>query len=310
MNPAGLIAGQSVRLALRDRTVVLMMAMFALMVLLSAWLGWQATTTVDRIYTDAAAFLASAGKEVPDNPVLDRSPLTLMRNLSVYVTLLGALSAIVIGNQLVASDRAAGVMPLIGSRLSGRFGYANGKVTALAGLVAGLVGGAALVSAATLAVLPAIVVTHAQWLHLAEFFALSAIYMMIFGLIALWSAAIAPAQSVGLLIPVALWLTITFILPALTLNLTPTAVLNPISALATPPASGFFRGTGWLLGPLSLTEIYGATAAGLLDFRPVNWVARSMLPAALSLGLWLALCLTLALRALANLSLATGCHDE
>ena len=37
MNPAGLIAGQSVRLALRDRTVVLMMAMFALMVLLSAW---------------------------------------------------------------------------------------------------------------------------------------------------------------------------------------------------------------------------------------------------------------------------------
>lgn len=310
MSAAGLIAGQSVRLALRDRTVVLMLAMFALMVLLSAWLGWQATTTVDRIYTDAAGFLAAAGKPVPGNPVLDRSPLTLMRNLSVYVTLLGALSAIVVGNHLMASDRAAGVLPLIGSRLPNRFGYAGGKVMALAGLVAGLIVGAALVSAVTLAMLPAIVVTPTQWLHLAEFFAMSALYMMIFGLIALWAAAVAPAQSVGLLIPVALWLTLTFILPALTLNLTPTAVLNPVTALATPPDSAFFRGTGWLLGPVSLTEIYGATAAGLLDFRPTDRVARSVLPAGLSLALWAVLSLTWALLALANLSLAKGDGDE
>ena len=135
---AAMIAGQSVRLALRESTVLLMAGLFALLVLVSAWLGWQATGTVNRIYLDAAAFLAAAGKPVPTNPVLDTSPLILMRNVSVYVILIGSLSAIVIGNRLVALDRKAGVLPLIGSRPMTAANYASGKLLALAILIGGL----------------------------------------------------------------------------------------------------------------------------------------------------------------------------
>ena len=42
---ASLIATGSVRLALRESTVLLMAGLFAALVLVSAWLGWQATDT-------------------------------------------------------------------------------------------------------------------------------------------------------------------------------------------------------------------------------------------------------------------------
>lgn len=57
---------------------------------------------------------------MPTNPVLDISSLSLMCNMAVYVALIGALAAIVIGDRLVGIDRKAGVLPLIGSRPLGR----------------------------------------------------------------------------------------------------------------------------------------------------------------------------------------------
>ena len=108
---------------------------------------------------------------------------------------------------------------------------------------------------------------------------------------------------------VTIWLAVTFILPALTLNLTPTAVLNPISALATPPSSAFFRATGWALGPFSLAENYGALSAGLLDYRPAEWVSRAILPPLVSLLAALGIAAASALAAVSNLTPTEGGYD-
>ncbi len=306
---APLIAAGSVRLALRESTVLLMAGLFAVLVLVSAWLGWQATGTVNRIYLDAARFLAAAGQPVPTNPVLDTSPLVLMRNVSIYVVLIGALSAIVIGNRLVALDRKAGVLPLMASRPMTRADYTNGKMLALLALVAVLFAVSATVGTATLLLLPGAVVTAGMWVHLIGFFALSALYMVIFGLIALAATAASKSESVGLLVPVTVWLTVTFILPALTLNLTPTAVLNPISALATPPDTGFFQMSGWALGPFSLAEGYGALSAGLLDYRPAEWSSRSALPPLVGLMAALGIATALARSALIRLNPTAEGYD-
>ena len=306
---ASLIAAGSVRLALRESTVLLMAGLFAALVLVSAWLGWQATDTVNRIYLDAARFLAAAGKPVSTNPVLDTSPLNLMRNVSISVILIGALSAIVIGNRLVALDRKAGVLPLIASRPMTKWGYATGKLMALGLLVGALLVVAATTGTATLLLLPGAVITSPMWVHLFGFFALSGLYMMIFGLIALAATSAFRSESVGLLVPVTVWLAVTFILPALTLNLTPTAVLNPISALATPPDTGFFRLTGWALGPFSLAESYGALSAGLLDYRPVEWLSHADLPPLLSLIAAFGIAATLAVTALNRMSPTEGDYD-
>ncbi len=307
--PARLIANQSIRFVLRERTVALLAAMFVVLVLISAWLGWQATATVNRIYLDAAAFLQASGQPVPTNPVLDISPLSLMRNMSVYVSLIGVLAAIVIGNRLITLDRKAGVLPLIGSRPLNATAYARGKIGALALLILGLSVIAGLVSVLTFAALPAISVTAAQWLQLAGFFGLSALYMMIFGLIGLAAGGMARSESVGLLVPVTIWLTLTFILPQRTGNLNPTAAINPIAALAAPPDTAFFGAMGQVLGSVSLADAYKFGAANLLDLMPAGIASPAIIPPVAVLVLALIAAIAVTWRALTALNMAQGDYN-
>ena len=309
VSPNWLIASQSARFVLRERTVALLAALFVALVLISAWLGWSATSTVDRIYIDAAAFLKATGQPVPSNPVLDISPLSLMRNMSVYVALIGALSAIVIGNRLVSIDRKAGVLPLIGIRPMRRSAYADGKIAALLGLVLGLICVATVMAVVTFLLLPTVSLTGPQWLQLAGFLGFSAFYMAFFGLIGLTSAAWAKSETVGLLLPVTLWLTLTFILPQLTANLNPTAAINPISALAIPPDTSFFHWAARLLGPLSLADAYKFASANLLDYLPQGMASPSFIPPVANIALATAAAAFVAWRALTGLAMTQGDYD-
>ncbi|HQU69683.1 MAG TPA: hypothetical protein PLI43_15995 [Albidovulum sp.] len=308
-SPVLLIARQSARFVLRERTVALLATLFVALVLISAWLGWQATATVDRIYVDAAAFLQKSGQPVPPNPVLDISPLSLMRNMSVYVALIGALSAIVIGNRLVGLDRKAGILPLMGIRPISRAAYALGKIAALAGLILLLALLSGAIAALTFLMLPAVAPTAGQWAQLAGFIGASALYMAIFGLAGLGTGAAARSETVGLLVPVTLWLTLTFILPQLTANLNPTAAINPISALAPLPSTPFFDAASQILGPFSLADSYKFASARLLDYLPQGIASPSFIPPVADLVLATILATAFAWRALIRLSMAQGDYN-
>lgn len=308
-SPFRLISIQSARFVSRERTVALLAILFVALVLISAWLGWQATATVDRIYLDAAAFLQKSGQPVPPNPVLDISPLSLMRNMSVYVALIGALSAIVIGNRLVGLDRKAGVLPLIGVRPFGRATYATGKIAALVGLILLLALLSGAIAGLTFLMLPAVVPNAAQWAQLAGFTGVSALYMAIFGLVGLGTGAAARSETVGLLVPVTLWLTLTFILPQLTANLNPTAAINPISALAPLPDTPFFHAAGQVLGPFSLADAYKFASAGLLDYLPQGIASPSFIPPVTDLVLATLFAAAFAWRALTRLPMAQGDYN-
>ena len=309
MSPRWLIASQSIRFVLRERTVTLLSAMFVLLVLISAWLGWSATATVDRIYIDAAAFLQASGQPVPSNPVLDISPLSLMRNMSVYVALIGALSSIVIGNRLVSLDRKSGVLPLIGVRPLSRGAYATGKIAALVVLILALGMVAAFVAVATFLMLPAVTLTAVQWAQLAGFMGLCVLYMGIFGLVGLAAGAWARSETVGLLVPVTLWLTLTFILPQLTANLNPTAAINPVSALAAPPETSFFYWAVQILGPVSLADAFKFASASLLDYLPPGIASPAFLPPIVTLLLAAGAAAALAWSALTGIAMTTGGYD-
>ena len=308
-SPGWLIARQSARFVLRERTVALLSLLFVVLVVMSAWLGWSATQAVNRIYLDAAAFLKSTGQPVPTNPVLDISLLSLMRNMSVYVALIGALSAIVIGNRLVGLDRKAGVLPLIGIRPLSRNEYASGKIMALTGLITTLAAVTAPVAVTTFLLLPAITLTGLQWAQLAGFMGVTTLYMGIFGLIGLAAGAAARSETVGLLVPVTLWLTLTFIFPQLTANLNPTAAINPISALAVPPETAFFHWAARILGPFSLADAYKFASAGLLDYLSQGITSPSFIPPIATLIIATGVALAVAWRALTRLSMTQGEYD-
>lgn len=305
----GAIAAQSVKSIFRERTVTLLSAIFVVLVLVSAYLGWSATSTVNSIYGDAAVYLKKIGEAVPTNPVLDISPLSLLRNLSIYVSLIGALAAIVVGYQLIAADRKSGIVPLVGSRPVSRLKYASGKVTALAGVTVALMAVCAVVSVATFLLLPSFVLTGAGWIKLASFFGLSVAYMLMFGLFAMAAAAFSRSESVGLLLPVTIWLTVTFILPTVTANIHPTAAINPVSALAPAPDSAFFHWSAIIVGPFSVAESFKYVSAGLLDFLPPEAHFPSPVPALADLTFAFVLSLSVAFAGVLRMDASRGDFD-
>ena len=255
----------AIKIGLRDHTVVLLAALFFAMVLVSAYLGWSATGTVNSIYAKAVPVLQAQGKPVPTNPVGDTPPLSLFRNMVTYVALLGALAALVLGHQTVAADRKAGVVPLLFSRPVNRTGIALGKISAIILAVVAVLAAAGLVNALTMLVLPGLSLGGAVWLGLIKFYSVSALYMLAFGLLGAICAAALKTESMALLIPVTVWLTLTFIVPQITANIGPMAALNPQSANLVAPTGAFFTLTSSILGPISIAESYRYLASSVLE---------------------------------------------
>ena len=152
-------------------------------------------------------------------------------------------------------------------------------------------------------------VTGVDWLRLTLFFVLSWGFVMLFGLIALGATATARSKAAGVLTPVSVWLAVTFILPALTGNIHPTAAINPVSALAVAPDTAFFHVMGTLVGPLSVAESFKFIAADLLRFLPDGILSRGTVPPLPALFLALAVAFAFALRGLSRMDLTKGDFD-
>ena len=252
-------------LALRDGTIVLLAVMFFVMVLVSAYLGWSATETVNAIYAQAVPVLKAQGMQIPPNPVGDMPPLSLFRNMVTYVALLGALAALVLGHQTVSSDRKSGALPLLLSRPISRVGLAVGKIVSVITLIAALLLLAATINVLTMLVLPGLAMTGAVWTGLIKFYAVSMLYMLALGLLGALCATVFRTESMSLLVPVTVWLALTFILPQVTANIGPMAALNPVSANLVAPDSKFFAATAMIFGPISIAESYRYLAASVLE---------------------------------------------
>lgn len=300
---------QGVVTGFRDRTIVLIAILFLVLVMISAYLGWSATTTVDNIYTAAVKVMAAQGQTIPPNPVLQQSPLGLLRNMATYVSLIGALAAIVLGNQLIAGDRRAGLLPLIGSRPAERLSYGAGKALALVVSLLFLVAFAAVINTATLSLLPQFQLDGTGWLKLGGFYGLSWLYIAIFGFLGMLFAARSKSETVGLLVPVTVWLIMTFVMAQLTSNINPVAALNPVSALATAPDGAFFALAGQFLAPFSLAEAYRILSAQLLDFMPADYVIRAVVPPLATLAVAALAAGSFAVLAAARMDMSKGGYD-
>jgi ABC-type transport system involved in multi-copper enzyme maturation permease subunit len=309
MTGSSLVAAQSLAALVRERTVLLIAGIFTAMVMVSAGMGWSTTATVNGIYADAVVYLQSIGQPVPQNPLGDTSALSVMRNLTVYVSLIGTFAAIVTGQRLIEADRRAGVLPLIAARPIARMTYVTGKMQALALATAALMALAAGISSLTLILLPGLSVTAGEWIRLGGFFGLSWVYITLFGMVALGAAARIPATAGGLLAATILWLAITFVLPALTGNVNPTAAINPISALVASPDTPVFAALGNVLGPFSLSEAYEYLSADLMGYLPAGLLPRGVVPPLASLIVAFGAALVFAVRSGLSLDSNVGGPD-
>lgn len=263
MISSSLIARQHLRSLSRQRTFMLMLSVLLLMTALSGAIGWSSHSTIVRVYDETVRTLTAAGKPAPPNPFASRPRLSLLNNMTIYIPLIGALLAIVIGHLSVIDDRLAGVTRIIFSRPIKRSSYFWGKLAGSA-VGIGLIMAACLVlSAAAIALINGGLPTAAEFLRLAEFYVLAGAYLMLFVLIGMIASLLLRSGSMALFAAVAVWVLITFATPQFTSGLRPVASLNPVSDPVTIKRSPFFTATS-KAKPASVSEQYKALSTQIL----------------------------------------------
>lgn len=271
------IARQHVQTLARRKTFVLMLSVLLLMTALSGLIGWSSHRTIIQVYDETVRTLTAAGKPAPPNPFSGKPRLALLNNMVIYIPLIGALLAIVVGHLSMMSDRQAGTTRVIFSRPITRSSWFWGK---LAGNVA--VGAATMVACLVLSVLALTLInsglpTGAELVRLALFYALSGLYLLMFLLVGCVAALLTRSQSMALFVAVAVWVLVTFATPQFTSGLRPVASLNPVSDPVTSTSSGFFKATS-KAKPIAVNEQYKLLSSRILtegsSVQPIKTIGQ------------------------------------
>jgi ABC-type transport system involved in multi-copper enzyme maturation permease subunit len=263
MSTTAVIARQQIHSLKRRKTFVLMMGVLLLMTALSGFIGWSSHATIIRVYDETVRTLAAAGTPAPPNPFAGKPRLSLLNNMIIYVPLIGALLAIVVGHLSVMDDRNAGVNRVIFSRPVPRAAYFRGKLAGCAAAVAAILAACLGLSVTALTLINGGPPTLGELGRLVAFYGLSWAYLLLFVLVGMIASLLLRSQSMALLAAMAVWVLVTFATPQLTSGLRPVASLNPVTDPVAVSNSPFFAVTA-RAKPASVGDQYKALSSTIL----------------------------------------------
>ena len=222
------IARQQIQSLVRQRVFLANAGILLLMTALAGVIGWSSHDTIVRVYDQATIYLADKGQPAPPNPFDLKPTLSLLSNMEIYIPLIGALLALVVGHLSLADDETNGIGRLIFTRPISRASYVAGKALAVAVVLAFTVAACLLVSLAALLLVNGAAPTAAELGRLGVFYGLSWLYLEAFALVGMVTVLLTSRRPLALLAALGVWLVVTFALPEFTSGLHPVASLNPI----------------------------------------------------------------------------------
>lgn len=280
------IARQQFQSLLRQRLFLATVGILVTMTGLAGVIGWSSHDTIVRIYHEATVYLAAQNRPAPPNPFTLKPTLSLLSNMEIYIPLIGALLALVIGHFAMAEEASTGVGRLVFSRDVSRWHYLFGKTGAVAAVLAVAMAACAAVSAVAVLVVNRSLPTPAEFGRLALFYGASWVYLLVFALVGMVTMLLTDRRPLALLLALGVWLVVTFALPEFTSGLHPVASLNPIVDPVSTSQT-FFQVTA-KARPLSIFEQYKTASAHILDTattgEPASRVALRLLPLAGAIG--------------------------
>jgi ABC-type transport system involved in multi-copper enzyme maturation permease subunit len=260
------IAGHQLRMLRRERIFLAILASLLLMTVLAGFIGWSSHNTIVKVYKESSAMLASEGKPAPPDPFAVKPHLSLLSNMTIYIPLIGALLAIVVGHLAIVGDRASGLTRIIFARPVRRSTYFLGKLAGIGAALTVILAVCYALSVVSLLIVNSSLPTVAEFGRLALFFLLSLAYMMLFALIGMTAALVVPGRSLSLLVALGVWMFVTFMVPQFTSGLRPTASLNPVVDPVST-SQRFFRVTSHFRS-VSISELYHDLSAAILQTAP------------------------------------------
>jgi ABC-type transport system involved in multi-copper enzyme maturation permease subunit len=263
-----LIAGNDIRFLLRENVLRLALAIFVVMAIASSYISWSSQNILNVIYQEAVTMIPP-GKPVPPFPVAAAPALSVLKNMIIYVVLIGPLLAIILGHVISTRDRKAKTLRVLFSRPLTRGDFFFAKVVALAGSLGLITLFALLTTLVSLVVLNK--TFSSAWLgNLFLFYAVSYLFMLGFGLLALGFGLREQRSAQALLMPIMLWIVIIFALPELGSALFPTGSLNPILPPTDVLQSPALQLIHKIVYPFSVSEQYKALTSGLIGINVVT----------------------------------------
>lgn len=274
-------ARHELRSAQRERMPQALLVVFLGMVAASSLIGWSTNHTVTQVWEKTRA----AGLTQAKNPFAGVSPLYYAANVVIYVVLIGALLAIVLGATSALRGRKSGTLDLVLSRPAGTRSYLAGKLAGTGAWLAIVVVAAAVLDWVSLAIIQGALLSAGDTLRLAAFYGVAWLFLLGFLALGLVSGLYSRRETTALLVPIAIWSVVAFVVPQLGTAARPVSLLNPVPAV--PTEGGAFSVIHTALGPLSVTEQFKTVSGSLLGNGQVSGnvlVGLTSILAALALG--------------------------
>ena len=256
---------QELLCAKRERLPQVLLAIFLAMVAVSCFIGWATNHTVTNVYNE----VVRQGITTAQNPFTGVSPLFYARNTIIYIVLIGALLAIVLGVQAALRDRKAKVDDLLLSRPVSTPVYLGAKLTGLCLWLFGILVVSALINWLSISVIVSHVLSLQDSVRLILFYIVAWLFLVPFVTLGLLSGLYARRETSALLVPIVIWSVLTFVIPQLGTAEHPVSLLNPVPAQIVSHGF-FFQVNQSVLGPLSLAEHFKHLSGVILQDSQVR----------------------------------------
>lgn len=268
-----------VKAARRERLPQLILIVFLFMVAAASFIGWLTHETVTSVYNEALR----QGATTQPNPFLQMPQLDPVKNVVIYMALIGALFAVLIGVRGGLRDRKSRVLDLVFSRPVDKRAYVLARFVGMAIWLGVIVIIAGILTWLSLWTLQGHALSTTNVGRLCTFFVLSWVFLLPFTALSMMSGMRAKGETTALLLPILAWVLVTFVVPQFGTAEEPISFLNPVPAQ--PAATGaFFEINRQVLQPISFTDHYKELSAASLQFTDDHDTSRQILEFALVVG--------------------------
>jgi ABC-2 type transport system permease protein len=232
MNAVKIIAHKEFQAAFRNRLFITITVLFLAMSILSVYIGSVTKRTELRVYDNTVASLTAQGvTALPPQPEIHT--LTILSNLTEYVSIVGAILAVVLGYNALIEEKESGGLKLILSRPVYRDRLLTGKLLGNAVVIGVLLGLVFVFNLALLVLVGGIWPTAGEVLRLLSFVGLAFFYMLIFLTLSMLLSIRTKSSATVFLVSLVVWMLASFAIPQMAeAMMANSTVINSISGTA------------------------------------------------------------------------------
>ncbi|MCB0208963.1 MAG: ABC transporter permease [Anaerolineae bacterium] len=229
MNAVAIIARKEFQTAFRNRLFITIAVLFLAMSILSVYIGSITKRAEMRVYNETVATLSAQGTTaLPPPPEIHT--LTILSNLTEYVSIVGAILAVVLGYNALIQEKESGSLKLILSRPVYRDRLLSGKLLGNAAVIGVLLGLVFVFNLVLLVLVGGIWPTGGEVLRLLSFVGLAFFYMLIFLTLSMLLSIRMKNSATVFLVSLVAWMLVSFVIPQMAEALMASStVINSIS---------------------------------------------------------------------------------